>query len=44
LPEFKVKLVDFGPDGKFWERDMLEHEMEHTIASKRFWVSLDFTT
>ncbi len=37
---FRVKLVDFGPDGGFQGGDDSEHEIEFTVTPNT-WVSLD---
>lgn len=37
---FRVKLVDFGPDGGFEGGDDTEHEIEFTVTPN-MWVSLD---
>lgn len=37
---FRVKLVDFGPDGAFQGGDDSEHEIEFTVTPNT-WVSLD---
>lgn len=39
--EFKVKLVDFGPDGNFGGGDDAEHELTIPSPAKGVWVSLD---
>ena len=39
--EFKVKLVDFGPDGNFGGGDDAEHEITIPSPAKGSWVSLD---
>ncbi|MGL5113662.1 MAG: Ig-like domain-containing protein, partial [Flavobacterium sp.] len=38
---FKIKLVDFGPDGKFAGGDDKEHEITIDAPAKDSWVSLD---
>jgi hypothetical protein len=39
--EFKIKLVDFGPNGAFGGGDDKEHEITITAPAKGTWVSLD---
>ncbi|MDF1697503.1 MAG: hypothetical protein P1U56_16790 [Saprospiraceae bacterium] len=39
--EFKIKLVDFGPDGMFDGGDDTEHEITFTELPLEEWISLD---
>ncbi|MFS4493803.1 PKD domain-containing protein [Maribacter sp. 2308TA10-17] len=39
--EFRIKLVDFGPDGAFDGGDDVEHEIAITNPNPGEWVSLD---
>jgi hypothetical protein len=39
--EFRIKLVDFGPDGSYAGGDDKEHELVISAPAKGTWVSLD---
>ncbi|MDR7211155.1 hypothetical protein [Flavobacterium piscis] len=39
--EFRIKLVDFGPNGAYNGGDDKEHELKFTTPAKGTWVSLD---
>jgi len=39
--EFRIKLVDFGPDGAFDGGDDAEHEVVIASPAQNEWVSLD---
>lgn len=39
--EFRIKLVDFGPNGAYAGGDDKEHELKFTAPAKGTWVSLD---
>ncbi|MEM9837089.1 MAG: hypothetical protein AAF828_11340, partial [Bacteroidota bacterium] len=38
---FKIKLVDFGPDGQFDGGDDVEHELTYTSPAQGQWVSYE---